>query len=86
MIVDEQHSVSQQDPSPLDPHAAQIMEILAINFVWHMRTQIHPSQHQLAWEHFLAVMHGSRSASPASYHAALSDKIVPDNQSISPHQ
>ena len=36
----------------------KMIELLTTNFVWHIRTQIHPSLHQAAWDHFCAIMQG----------------------------
>jgi hypothetical protein len=62
------------DPSVLDPSAIEMIEILAINFTWHMDTQIHPNQRQLAWDHFIAILQGKARPSQAAITAAMSDK------------
>lgn len=66
--------LSNQGPPTLDPYATEMIEILAVNLSWHLHTQVHPSQHQLAWDHFCAVVQGSRRASPVAYAQAMSDK------------
>jgi hypothetical protein len=41
-----------------------MIDILAINFVWHMQTEVHLAQHQLAWDRFCLAIRDPTKASP----------------------